>query len=195
MKILVVGATGMLGAPVAQRLLKDGFDVRVLARTPEKARALFDPAVEVVSLPLFVRGKKAFVFGRQPNPWHWLAADDFAAMVSRAYRTPESAGQTLDVLGPSPARTMREALELYCRIVAPGTTVKQMPLGVLRLIATLSFSPRLRLLVGLMRYFEQTPEEGSPEPAWGLLGAPTTTLDVWCDKLRKGEIKPLPRRG
>jgi len=35
--ILVIGATGMLGAPVARRLQVDGFQVRILARDTEKA--------------------------------------------------------------------------------------------------------------------------------------------------------------
>lgn len=37
--ILVVGATGMLGEPVARQLHEDGYIVRVLSRNLEKARA------------------------------------------------------------------------------------------------------------------------------------------------------------
>ncbi|HUU44657.1 MAG TPA: NAD(P)H-binding protein [Acidobacteriota bacterium] len=39
MQILVIGGTGMLGEPVARRLQADGHTVRLLARSPEKARA------------------------------------------------------------------------------------------------------------------------------------------------------------
>jgi len=49
--ILVLGGTGLLGAPVARRLTTDGFSVRLLARDPEKARKMFDndgAALEVV---------------------------------------------------------------------------------------------------------------------------------------------------
>lgn len=38
--ILVVGATGTVGAPVAQRLLEDGFAVRLLVRDVDRARAI-----------------------------------------------------------------------------------------------------------------------------------------------------------
>ncbi len=38
--ILVVGATGTVGAPVAQRLLADGFAVRLLVRDIDRARAI-----------------------------------------------------------------------------------------------------------------------------------------------------------
>jgi uncharacterized protein YbjT (DUF2867 family) len=47
-KILVIGATGMLGQPVARRLKEDGYQVRVLARDVEKARELFDESFEIV---------------------------------------------------------------------------------------------------------------------------------------------------
>jgi len=47
-RILVLGATGTLGGPVAHRLHDDGFKVRVLTRDEEKARRMFHHEVEVV---------------------------------------------------------------------------------------------------------------------------------------------------
>ena len=47
-RILVLGATGMLGKPVVQQLQEDGFQVRVLARDVEKAKAQFDGSVEIM---------------------------------------------------------------------------------------------------------------------------------------------------
>ncbi len=38
--VLVIGATGMLGRPVAEHLRDEGVEVRVLARSPEKARSM-----------------------------------------------------------------------------------------------------------------------------------------------------------
>ncbi len=46
--ILVIGATGAQGEPVARHLLASGRAVRVLARQPERARALADLGAEVV---------------------------------------------------------------------------------------------------------------------------------------------------
>ena len=43
--ILVVGATGMLGRPVVERLVAEGVKVRVLVRDPAKAHALFGDSV------------------------------------------------------------------------------------------------------------------------------------------------------
>lgn len=48
-KILVLGGTGMLGSPVARRLQAYGFEVRLLARDPEKARGLFGDSYEIVA--------------------------------------------------------------------------------------------------------------------------------------------------
>jgi uncharacterized protein YbjT (DUF2867 family) len=48
-KVLVLGGTGLLGSPVARRLQSDGIAVRLLARNPEKARAMFGDSFEVVA--------------------------------------------------------------------------------------------------------------------------------------------------
>ena len=47
-KILVLGGTGMLGKPAAQRLKADGLEVRILTRDIEKARNLFDESYEIL---------------------------------------------------------------------------------------------------------------------------------------------------
>ena len=46
--ILVLGATGLLGRPAAARLNADGFDVRALARNPDRARTLLGPDIDIV---------------------------------------------------------------------------------------------------------------------------------------------------
>lgn len=48
MKILVVGATGMLGEPVAKQLQSEGHTVRILSRNVEKAQVIFGDSFEVV---------------------------------------------------------------------------------------------------------------------------------------------------
>jgi uncharacterized protein YbjT (DUF2867 family) len=46
--ILVLGATGLLGGPVARCLKQDGFEVRVLARSVEKAQTLLGDSFDIV---------------------------------------------------------------------------------------------------------------------------------------------------
>ena len=47
-KILVIGATGKLGEPVARQLLKDGFKVKVFSRNVNKAKEQLDDRFEYV---------------------------------------------------------------------------------------------------------------------------------------------------
>ena len=48
MTALVTGATGFLGTSLVRRLLSGGARVRVLARSPTKAKPLADQGAEVV---------------------------------------------------------------------------------------------------------------------------------------------------
>jgi NADH dehydrogenase len=47
-RILILGATGMLGKPTAQQLQADGFHVRILARDIMKAQSMFADDFEIV---------------------------------------------------------------------------------------------------------------------------------------------------
>ena len=47
MHVAIIGATGMLGQPVAHELIKSGFAVRIIARDVAKTRVLF-PDVDIV---------------------------------------------------------------------------------------------------------------------------------------------------
>ncbi len=46
--ILVLGATGMLGAPAARHLRRAGYSVRALARDPDRARAVLPDGFDIV---------------------------------------------------------------------------------------------------------------------------------------------------
>ncbi|MBX9767800.1 MAG: NmrA family NAD(P)-binding protein [Bdellovibrionales bacterium] len=47
-RIAIVGATGMLGQPVARALIKAGFEVRAVVRDPQKAKTLLPPEVSLL---------------------------------------------------------------------------------------------------------------------------------------------------
>lgn len=283
--ILVVGATGTFGEPVARRLHEDGYAVRVLSRNVENAKArlgdsfdYFEGDVEdpsslmdavdgcfgvhinlrggpraedferiefggvanvakisagkgvqriaylsgaatfeenawfpmvkaklqaeeairesgvpytifcathfMESLSLAVRGRRATIVGRQPHRLHWLASRDYARMVSGAFQRPEAANKRLFIQGPD-SFTMPEAIKTYCSIVHPDIKVSSVPIWLLQLIGKVSFSPELQAVAALMRFFEKVGEGGDPSEANDLLGAPTTTLEQWCEEQRK----------
>lgn len=281
-RILVVGASGMLGKPVAHQLLADGYIVRVLTRDPEKATAKLGETFEIVpgdvekpetlpsalagcqgvhinlaggptiesyrrvefqgtanitnaaiqngiekityissaslqqkntsfaptqakllaeeaicssrinysifraswfmeSLPLFVQGNRAFLIGKQPNPVHWIAANDYAHMVSKAYRTPATENKIFDLYGPE-AITMLDALNLYCAIVQPNVKVSQLPIWLAMLIAKLTSDEKMQDAVRLMAYYNNIIERKKIDEENLSLGTPTTTLRQWCKR-------------
>lgn len=283
-RVLVIGGTGMLGAPVVRRLREDGYKVRLLARNPAKAKETFGDGYEVVhgdverpesleaaltgcygvhvnlsggpraedydriefqgtanvaraaarcgvrrltyisgasvcadrtwfywartkfaaeaairdcgvsytifrpswfleSLPWFVKGSRALLIGKQRASLHWLAAADYAAMVSRAYRIPSTENKTLYVYGPE-TMPMGEALRLYCSIAHPQARVYSAPTWLVALAALATRDAKLRDGARLMRYFQDVTETNDPAEANALLGAPTTTIRQWCEEQR-----------
>ena len=46
---LLVGATGMLGRPVARRLVKEGLRVRAMVRDRDRAKAVLPPECELAA--------------------------------------------------------------------------------------------------------------------------------------------------
>jgi hypothetical protein len=51
-------------------------------------------------LPKFVRGNRAFVFGKQPNPYHLVAADDYVRMVAASYELKKANNKRFIIHGP-----------------------------------------------------------------------------------------------
>ncbi|MEI6620530.1 MAG: SDR family NAD(P)-dependent oxidoreductase [Actinomycetes bacterium] len=140
--------------------------------------AVFRATFFMESLPRFVQGKRAALVGKQPNPWHWVSAADFAAMISEAFATPTASG-TFTVLGPQ-AMTMQEALTIYCATLEPSPKVSVLPLPIASLMARLQKSGPLAAVLPFFRYLQVATEAGDPTEANAEFGRPTTTLEQWC---------------
>ena len=281
--ILVVGATGMLGEPVARRLAEDGHTVRVMSRNLDRLRGMFDQgtfeavqgdvddaeslreamdgctgvhlnlagngdwdlerrgaqvASKVASetagmkrittitgastcdenawfpgtkakleaenalkasgvpytifrctmfmetLPKWVQGNKAFIVGDQPTPWHWIAAQDYASMVSKSYSAPEAANKTFYAYGPQ-TLTMEEALNIYIPTCAPDAKISNVPFWFMRLFSWVSGKAEIRTtVIPLFEYFHKVRELGNEADiaeANSVIGAPTITVQAWCE--------------
>ena len=279
-RILVVGATGLIGAPVARRLSGDGYQVRLLVRDPQRAETKLGPGFEYTqgsvtdsaavdravqgvdgihislgvedpallepvehrgtaavaqaaarhglqrisyltgslvrvdygskipehraklaaeqaiqdsgvpytffrptyftnTLPRHVQGPVIVALGRQRRPLHPVCAEDFAGQVARAFDTPAAANREFYIHGPE-ALTLRQALGIYQRNVAPGKRLITIPLPVMAGIDRAFMGGKLAPNLQIMRLLARLGERGDPAPANELLGAPDTTVEAWC---------------
>jgi uncharacterized protein YbjT (DUF2867 family) len=140
---------------------------------------IFRPTWFFESLDLMVRDGKAMVLGKQPNPCHWVAADDYARMVTTAYNNSEAEGKIFFVFGPE-QYLMKDLLVKYCKRQYPGIKkVSTVPLGMIKLIARLTRNNELKDAAALFAYFEKVNELGDPGETNRLLGKPETTFEKW----------------
>lgn len=130
------------------------------------------------TLPLFVQGKSISLIGDQTHLLHWIAAEDYARMVSKSYQTDETLNKELYIFGPE-AYTMGEAMNIYAAHV--GVKVSPISTTMLSVMGTLTFNTKWKSMATLMRHYEKWGEDGSPEEANRLLGAPRVTLSKWMD--------------
>jgi uncharacterized protein YbjT (DUF2867 family) len=144
---------------------------------------IFCPTWVMEILPMFVNRSRAAIFGKQPYPYHWVAAQDLARMVANAYGLGEAANKRFRVLGPEAIR-MHEALRRYCAVFHPEIKqVSSMPFWFVGLLATITSNRELKGAGELFSYFEKVGEQSSdPGDDICMLGAPTITLDEWLQK-------------
>ncbi|MFN8399982.1 MAG: NAD(P)H-binding protein [Anaerolineales bacterium] len=128
------------------------------------------------TLPLFVQGKNISLIGNQIHPLHWIAVEDYARMVSKSYQTNETLNKDLYIFGPE-AYTMGDAMKIYSQ----HTGVKVAPISttMLSVLGTLTFNAEWKGMAVLMKHYENWGEDGSPEEANRLLGAPQVYLMDW----------------
>ncbi|MBV7339164.1 NAD(P)H-binding protein [Chloroflexi bacterium TSY] len=274
--ILVTGATGRYGEPVARHLKEKGFQVRVMSRSEASARKRFDESYEVATgdvtdlnslekaisgcdgvhisvsgeaeqigtenvvkvateqglqrityvsgtatfeenarfpvlkkkllaekairesgipytilapafamevLPMHIQGSKAYVFGKQPHPFHWLAADDLGRMVATVYGTDETMNKRLFIYGPENL-SIHEALLRYCAVLHPEIRkTSTMPFWLANIIAKLTRNQVMATAVEVYTFYEKVGGDGGdPTEAKRLLGEPKITIEKWLER-------------
>ncbi|MDH3201696.1 MAG: SDR family NAD(P)-dependent oxidoreductase [Myxococcales bacterium] len=179
--------TYLSGAPVAGEHWED---------PATKAKSLAEKAIQqsgvpysifrvtwlMESLELFIRGKNAIIIGTQAHPVRWVAADDYAKLVARAYELPEAANKTFFVVGPE-GYGKGDAMRIYIEIARPELKLRFMPVWLMKTIAALSFDRQLFADVGRMAFYDTIGDDfGDPSESHRILGMPTTTLRQWCER-------------
>ena len=138
---------------------------------------IFRPTWFFESLDLMIRDGKAMLLGKQPNPSHWVAADDLARMVATAYRKPEAKNKIFFIFGPE-QHLMKDLLEKYCKLRYPEIKkVSSVPIWMMKMIGLLTANKQLKGVASLFAYFEKVNELGNPDETNALLGKPTTTFE------------------
>lgn len=140
---------------------------------------VFRPTWFFESLERMVRNGKAMVPGKQVHPYHWIAADDFAGRVVRAFSNEKYYNQAYYMYGPE-TFTMKEILEKYCRACYPDIEkVAETPLSMLRFIAWISRNRQLAFATKLFGYFSKVPEPEITKEEHYRLGKPELDFDAW----------------
>jgi uncharacterized protein YbjT (DUF2867 family) len=140
---------------------------------------IFRPSWFFDTLELMIREGKAMMLGKQSHPSHWIAADDFAAMVVSAYKNPDARNKIFFVFGQE-QYLMKDLLEKYCQVRYPEIKkVSIVPIWMAKFIAILSGNKGLKEAASLFGYFEKVKELGIPDETNALLGKPVTTFENW----------------
>lgn len=142
---------------------------------------VFRPSWFYESLPLFIRGNKAAIIGKQPNKFRWLSAPEYGEKVVLAYQKEEARNKVFTMLGPE-AMTMNEAMERYVKKLDLNAAVSNAPIWLLSIVSTITFNKGLKNITRLMKYFETNGDGRPSDPeADSILGPMQQTLEQWCE--------------
>jgi uncharacterized protein YbjT (DUF2867 family) len=149
-------------------------------RTSEVPYTIFRAHFFMETLRNMVRGKMLLQIGKHPHPYHWIAAADYARMVSKAYATPQAANKILFACGPQ-ALTMRQALETIQQVACPTHRIIYLPIWAAWIVARAGNRRQLQSILPFFQYCEKVKIilSGSPEETNALLGASSTSLEAW----------------
>jgi uncharacterized protein YbjT (DUF2867 family) len=153
---------------------------------------IFCPSFAMELLPLHARGRSASYFGRQPHPFHWIAADDVGRMVATAYVTPATSGHRFYLWGPE-AIPIHDALDRYCRArFTSATPPASLPLWLAWIVAATTGDAGMKTALTAYATFQGVGGDGGdPTAANQVLGAPEITLGEWLQvELAPHELAP-----
>ncbi len=180
-KITLISGLGVSKANTHIPFIRAKMEIENAVRDCGIAYTIFNCTHFMESIPLYIRNGKAMVMGDQSHKIHWLAAGDYARMVSRSFKLKESDFKNYSVLGPG-EYTMEEVFKAYIEKKNDNLRITKVSLGMLGFIASITFNSKLKYLVDLMRYFETTPEKYDTQNFPVILGLAETSLSEWLSE-------------
>ncbi len=135
------------------------------------------------SLPLFVTGKQATVFGKQKNKFSWIAAADYTPMVSKIFELESARNRIFHIRGIE-KYSLYEALSKYCEICYPDAKMVRLPIWIVATISKLSRKGAMSGIVQFMKYFDRHEEPDIQDDSEQILGPALTTLTDWAENYK-----------
>lgn len=147
---------------------------------------IFCPSWFMETLPQFVQEKRVSIFGPATQPIHWLAAQDYACMVSQAYKNPSIRDHRFVLHGPE-ALTLGEALSTYLATQQRQLDIGHAPYWLGSVLTWLTKDKTIKYAAELCRYYDRIGDQGDTKDTLTMLGTAKTHLADWC---LKESIKP-----
>ncbi len=135
------------------------------------------------SLPLFIQGNKAIVLGNQTHPISWLAASDYAGMVSRAFELDSTTGKIYIIKGKE-KMSIRDALAKFCDLIVPDAAISPIPFWLASIGTLFSRKKQMKGLIQFMKYYETHAEPDLNSNVEEILGIATTNLESWAEEYK-----------
>lgn len=149
---------------------------------------IFRPTWVMETLLNFIAGNRAIVIkGKKPPLLHFFAAADFGRMVAASYEDNRALGKRLYVYGPE-GISLNDAMERFVASCFPDANVMRWKLWQARIAAKLMRNQSLAEVTKLIAYLDIAGEHGDPLEANALFGAPSITLDEWCNMPKDSQL-------
>jgi|tagenome__1003787_1003787.scaffolds.fasta_scaffold20848298_2 uncharacterized protein YbjT (DUF2867 family) len=117
------------------------------------------------------------------QPFHYVAAADYCALVSQAYQVPEAPNRRFDVYGPEAIPADRATRD-FCAMVRPKTKITPVPVWAATLYMYLTGHKNRQYSMKVVKMYRKYGEPADPGTAGHSLGRPTTTFRQWCEAQR-----------
>jgi len=151
----------------------------------------FCPSWFMETLPMFVRDGKGCLFAKSRQKIHWLAVDDYATMVVKAFGDARLNSSRIILRGPEPL-TLEQALKRYFKSINQDEAFTIMPVYLAWVMVSFGGKKTLLHWANMCRYFESVGEEKDDGLASKILPVARFNLDAWCQmnvakKFREGD--------
>ena len=124
------------------------------------------------------------MLGNQLHPVSWLAASDYAEMVSRAFELNSTTGKIYIVKGKE-RMSIGDALARFCDLVTPDTKLSPISLWLASVGILFSKKKQMKGLIQFMKYYETHPEPDIKSNAEDVLGSAVTTFEEWAEQYKE----------